>query len=99
MKDLTSTMKDGTSTVNELTPPREASGWETLVLEYGKDVLRERIRGIIHSTATPWRDIDGIPKPPGRERVKNDCMLESMVQSTVQQSVMNVLQEVFLTLG
>ncbi len=86
VKDLTSTMKDGTSTMNELTPPREASGWETLVLQYGKDVLRERIRGII-------------PKPPGQERVKNDHMLESMVQSTVQQSVMNVLQEVFLTLG
>ncbi len=59
---------------------REASGWETLLLDFGKDALHNNIRGILPSALAPWKDIDLVPK------------------SAVQESVMNVLQEVSLAL-
>ncbi len=78
----------------DIVPPCEVSGWETLVLDSGEDALHEKIRCILRSASTPWRDIDCVPKSPVQESVMNNTVAKSKMVRTVQQSVMNVLQEV-----
>ncbi len=73
-----------TSTVMDVTPPPESSGWGDSFTRLRERCTSRKIRGILHSAPTPWKDIDRVPK--------------FTEKPAVQQSVTNVLQEVLQTL-